>query len=139
MKKAIDWDKTVAFTGYISQPKYSHITVPTNLTYRELFVIMGTLMLTCNSVSLIGYDTGKTIYGDEDPRVFIRDFDFNSILLTFYTCGMIGFADSADGKRVFLTEEGKKFLLENMDAVSIEFCEKKRLEARTVIKAAKTK
>ncbi len=145
MNSTIDWDKTVTFTGYISQPKYSHITIPTVLTYRELFVIIGTLMLTCNSAGLLGYDFGKTVYGDEDPRVFVRDFDLNTILLAFYSCGMIEFEDvmnelviAEEGKRINLTEEGKKFLLENRNAVSIDFCEKKRQEARKIIKSDKT-
>lgn len=137
MKTTINWDETVKFTGYISQPKYSHISIPTSLTYRELFMIIGTLMLTCNSASSIRYDLGETIYGDEDPRVFVRDFDYNLILLTLYSGGMIEFADSEDGKRIYLTEEGKKYLCDNRNAVGIDFCEKKRQEAKNIIESAR--
>ena len=137
MKTTIDWDETVAFTGYISQPKYSHISIPTSLTYRELFIIIGTLMLTCNSASLIRYSLGETIYGEEDPRVYVRDFDYNLILLTLYSGGMIEFADSEDGKRLYLTEEGKKYLCDNRNTVGIDFCEKKRQEAKNLIESAR--
>ena len=137
METTIDWDEIIEFTGYISQPQYSHITVPTALSYRELFMIIGTLMLTCNSASLIRYGLGETIYGEEDPRVYIWDFDYNLILLTLYSGGMIDFAESEDGKRINLTEDGKKFLCDNKTAVGIDFCENKRQEARAIIQSAK--
>ena len=139
MNEIIDWDKAVAFTGYISQPKYSHITIPTNLTYRELFIIIGTLMLTCKYANSIRYDLGETIYGREDPCVFLREFDYNQILLTYHLGGMIDFfeSDSEEGTIIHLTEKGKEFLYDNRTIVGIDFCEKKRQEARKIIELSK--
>lgn len=141
MKEIIDWDRPIAFTGYISQPKYSHISVPVDLTYRELFVIIGILMLTCKHANSIRYDLGETIFGREDPCVFLRDFDYNQILLTFNLGGMIDFidSDSEEGTIINLTEAGKKFLYDNRTIAGIEFCEKKRQETRTIIEFAKKK
>ena len=133
MKTTIDLDETVAFTGYITQPKHSNISIPTSLTYRELFMIIGTLMLTCNSANLIRYGLGETIYGDEDPRVYVRDYDFNLILLTLYSEDMIEFANSEDGRIIDLTEQGKEFLCDNRNTAGIDFCEKKRQEVRNII------
>lgn len=137
MKTIIDWDETIEFSGYISQPQYSHISIPTVLTYRELFMIIGTLMLTCNSASLIRYSLGETIYGESDPKVYVRDFDYNLFLLSLYSGGLIDFADSEDGKRISLTEDGKKFLCDNRDKVGIAFCENKRKESKEIIESAK--
>ena len=131
MKETIDWDQKIEFNGYSNWSGYEHTFIPTKLSYREVFVALGTLMLTNTDISLIHYEFNYTLYGNS-PVFCVRDFDFNSILLTLSTHGVI---EIKGNKRAVLTEKGRQFLGEN-ETIGISFFEEKRKEARDVIESS---
>lgn len=135
----IDWDKRIEFTGSASQYPTSISTV---LSYKELFIILGTLMLTCSSAYLLRFSFSETIFGyAEKEKVLVNEYDFNSFLLQFSASGMVELSDSieGEGKKINLTEDGEKYLYENRNALGIEFCAKLRQDAKTVIQSQSAK
>ena len=131
MNEKIDWDQKVEFNGYSHWTGYEHLYIPTCLTYREVFVALGTLMLTDTDISLIHYEFNYTLYGNF-PVFCVRNFDFNSILFTFATYGVIELKGT---KKVMLTEKGKQFLSEN-ETIGISFFEEKRQKTKSIIAAS---
>lgn len=133
MKESFDWDKTIEFRGYSHWSGYEKTEIPTALTYREVLIALGTLMLTISNTSLVHHEFNYTLYGNS-PVFCVRDFDFNSILRTLVSQGVIEFKGT---KKVFLTEKGREFLCEN-ETIGINFFEKKREEAQKIIESVRS-
>lgn len=133
MKSDFSWSDRVEFSGFSYSAGYENIYIPTDLTYREAFVVIGTLMITYSDISIIKHGFNHTIYGNTPPYFVVSDFDFNSILLALETQGVIQLKDT---NSVCLTEKGKQILYENV-LNEISFFEEKRREHRAYIETVK--
>ena len=124
-----DWDQTVAFDGRC----YRHsLTIPTVLSYREIYSVVGTVVLTSsNYISLCRTTFSETIFGDSDEyTVRISEFDFGVILRALKRAGVINIKNT----RIYLTKEGQDFLNDITD-IGIDFFAQKRAYAQAIIES----
>jgi hypothetical protein len=133
MKDEFNWDQKVEFKGFSHWSGYENIEIPTTMTYKEVLIALGTLMLTISDLILIHYEFNYTIYGNS-PVFCVRDFDFNSILQTLSTQGVIELKGT---KRAGLTAKGREFLSENK-TIGISYFEDKRQEAKKIIESVQS-
>ncbi len=100
------WSTVRTFSGYSQWDGYQNTFIPVSITWKQIFSIIGPILLVNSSVSLVGYAFDHALFLDRDPHFCVPDVEFQLIIAELLKYGLI----ELRGDKITLTKEGKQCL-----------------------------